>query len=124
MTHDPADLVRRGLLTGVAAAGALGATPALAQFPNLGASVGGQFGQVGDLVGQAANVIAGMNLTEADEIAMGGAYYDRFIDQSGGLYNSQADQAALRKFAEPLIGTSKRRALSWEIALLDNETVN
>ncbi|MDB5422621.1 MAG: yfgC 2 [Phenylobacterium sp.] len=130
--HDIANIGRRAVLIGVASAGALGATSALAQIPNLGGMMGGAMGgagnanlaKMGDLVGQVSNVIAGMNLTEADEIAMGGAYYDRFIDQSGGLYNDRAAQTALRKFAEPLIGTSKRSGLPWEITLLDNETVN
>ena len=65
-----------------------------------------------------------MNLGETDEIAMGDAYYDRFIDQSGGLYNCRVAQSALRKFAQPVMGTSKRDALQWDIALIDNDTVN
>lgn len=121
------DRRRRGLLTGAAAIGALAATPAFAQFPNLGgmSGMGGaDMGKIGDLVGQFANVIQSMNFTEADEITMGDTYYDRFVDQSGGAYNCHAAQNALRQFAQPLIATSKRPNLPWEITLLDDETVN
>jgi predicted Zn-dependent protease len=120
---------RRTLLTGVAAAGALGASPALAQFGGLPSLPGMANMPAGaskfvDLAGQAANVLASMQISEADEISMGAAYYDRFIDQSGGLYNSRNAQEALHRFAEPVIATSKRANLQWEIVLLDNETVN
>jgi predicted Zn-dependent protease len=125
----PADVGRRTLLTGVAAAGALGASPALAQFSGLPSLPGMANMPAGaskfvDLAGQAANVLASMQISEADEISMGNAYYDRFIDQSGGLYNSRNAQEALHSFAEPVIATSKRANLKWEIVLLDNETVN
>jgi predicted Zn-dependent protease len=128
MDH-PADFGRRTLLTGVAAAGVLGATPALAQFsgfPTISGLPGMPAGasKFADLAGQAANVLASMQISEADEISMGNAYYERFIDQSGGLYNSQNAQDALRRFAEPVIATSRRGNLRWEIALIDNETVN
>ena len=113
---------RRGLITGMAAGAALGATPALAQLPN---SIGGfNTGNLGNMVGQFSDVMAGMNLTEADEIALGEGYYERFIDQSGGRYNSRADQEALRKFAQPVMGTTKRAGLPWQIELIDNDTVN
>jgi predicted Zn-dependent protease len=124
---DTTDRRRRSLLTGAAAMGSLAATPAFAQFPNLGwtSGMGGpDLGKIGDLMGQVSNVIQSMNLTEADEITMGNTYYDRFVDQSGGAYNCQAAQNALRQFAQPLIATSKRPNLPWEITLLDDETVN
>jgi predicted Zn-dependent protease len=127
---NPANLARRTLLTGAAAAaGAMAATPALAQFsglpslPGVGSLPGGA-SKVMDLAGQAANVLASMQISEADEISMGTAYYDRFIDQSGGLYNSQNAQEALNRFTAPVVATSKRPNLKWEIVLVDNETVN
>jgi beta-barrel assembly-enhancing protease len=124
---DPADtrstLGRRGLLTGVAAGAALAATPALAQL-SFGIPGGPDISRLGDLMGQAYGVISSMKLTEADEIAMGDTYYESFVDQSGGLYNCRAAQEALRRFAEPLMATTKRSALQWDIVLIDNETVN
>src|SRR4051794_40915391 len=102
---------RRSLITGAAA---LAATPALAQIPNLGgftSSLPGGMGKAVDLVSQAANVMASAQLTEADELAMGDRYYEPFIDQSGGRYNSRRAQEALHKFAEPVIGTSRRSGL-------------
>ncbi|HEX3363747.1 M48 family metallopeptidase [Phenylobacterium sp.] len=120
---------RRGLLTGAAAGAALAATPAMAQIPSFGSLPGvsglpSGVGRAADLIGQAANVIANMQISEADEISMGTNYYERFIDQSGGRYNSIKDQGALRRFAEPLIATSKRAGLPWDIALIDADTVN
>ena len=123
---DYSQIGRRGLLTGGAAAGAaLIATPALAQLPSLGSLPGMPAGmsKAADLVGQAANVISSMKLTEADEIAMGDGYYEKFIEQSGGRYNSRRAQDAVRQFAQPVIGTTKR-SFQWDIALIDNETVN
>lgn len=115
---------RRGLLGGLVAAGAaLTAGPALAQLPfALPSGPGGM--DLNGLVGQVAGVLQKMQFSEADEIAMGQGYYERFIDQSGGYYNSQLDQEALRDFAKPLFATSKRPALPWDIALIDNDTVN
>lgn len=122
IVHDTSRIGRRGLLTGAAAGAALGATPAVAQFPSI--SLPGMPAGLGELVGQVGGVISSMNITEADEIAMGEGYYERFIDQSGGLYNSRADQDALRAFAQPVMSTSKRPTLPWQIALIDNDTVN
>jgi predicted Zn-dependent protease len=119
--RDSSAIGRRGVLTGVAAGAALGATPALAQFPSIGGLTGSD---LGNLVGQVGDVLQGMNLTEGDEIAMGEGYYERFIEQSGGRYNSRADQAALERFAQPVIATSQRGGLPWQIALIDNDTVN
>jgi predicted Zn-dependent protease len=121
-------LDRRALLTGVGAAGALGATHALAQIPSLGGLIpGGAPAGVGkalDYATQAANVMASIKISEPEEIAMGNTYYDNFIDQSGGYYNDRVAQDALRRFAEPLIATTSRTAFQWDVALLDNETVN
>ncbi|MBS0333502.1 MAG: M48 family metallopeptidase, partial [Proteobacteria bacterium] len=125
-----AETDRRGLLGGLAAAAAAAAAgPALAQipglpsgFPSLPTGPGGT--DLNALVGQVAGVLQKMQFTEADEIAMGQGYYERFIDQSGGVYNSQLDQEALRDFAKPVFATSKRPALPYEIVLVDNDTVN
>src|SRR4051812_23046104 len=119
--HDPADIGRRAILAGVAASAVAAATPALAQFPSLPGGL--DVGRLTDLAGQVSGVIAGMKLTEADELAMGAAYYEPFIEQSGGRCNSRLEQEALHRFAEPLIATTKRSGLPWDISLIDNETV-
>ncbi|MBS0359797.1 MAG: M48 family metalloprotease, partial [Proteobacteria bacterium] len=121
---------RRSILGGAAAAGAaLAAGPALAQipglpggFPSLPSGPGGT--DLSAIAGQVFGVLQKMQFTEADEIAMGQSYYDRFIDQSGGVYNSQMDQEALRDFAKPVFATTKRPGLPWDIVLIDNDTVN
>ncbi len=117
-------LDRRGLIAGVAAAGI--ATPAFAQIPGFGSVPGlsGRAADVANLAGKVGGVLASMQFSEADEIALGEGYYERFIDQSGGRYNSRLDQEALVEFAKPVIATSKRSGLPWEIALIDNDTVN
>ena len=126
--RDIPHLDRRGLLAGAAGVALAGAaSPALAQFPSLsGLSIPGgpDLSKYGDLIGQVSGVIGNMQLTEADELAMGNGYYENFIDQSGGRYNSSHAQEALHRFAEPLIATSKRRGLPWDITLVDNDTVN
>ena len=104
LMREAAHVGRRGLLAGVAAGAALGAAPALAlaQVPN--------FGALGDLVGQVGDVVSGMNLTEAHEIAMGEGYHERFIHQSGGRYNSRREQAALQRFAQSVIAPASAPA--------------
>jgi len=123
---DHARLDRRGLITGLSALGAAAATPALAQIPGFGSVPGlsGRAADVANLAGKVGGVLASMQFSEADEIALGAGYYERFIDQSGGRYNSRVDQEALADFAQPVIATSKRAGLPWEIALIDNDTVN
>src|SRR5207248_2527063 len=81
MDHPRID--RRGLIAGVAAAGAAAATPAFAQF-SIGGSIPGLSGRAADvanLAGKVAGVLANMQFSEADEIALGDGYYERFIDQ-------------------------------------------
>ncbi len=119
---------RRGLIGGVAAGAGLAiATPGLAQVSSVLGSVPGLSGRGQDLVnlaGKVGDVLANMQFSEADEIALGDGYWERFIDQSGGRYNSRIDQEALVDFAKPVIATTKRAGLPWEIALIDNDTVN
>jgi len=125
MDHPRID--RRGLITGVAAAGAAAATPAFAQLSSVLGNVPGLSGRAADvanLAGKVGDVLVSMKFSEEDEIALGQGYYERFIDQSGGRYNSRLDQEALADFARPVIATTKRAGLPWEIALIDNDTVN
>jgi predicted Zn-dependent protease len=119
---------RRGVLVGVGAgAAALGAAnPALAQLSSITGALplSGRAADIANMAGKVGDVLGSIKFTEEDEIAMGQGYYERFIDQSGGRYNSRADQEALAEFAKPVIATTKRANLPWEIALIDNDTVN
>jgi beta-barrel assembly-enhancing protease len=63
-------------------------------------------------------------LSEKDEIQMGNTYYDQYIEQGGGRYSDTKMQEALKKFAQPLIATSDRKALAWDIVLLKSDEVN
>lgn len=112
---------RRKVLLGLGAAVALAPSAASAQFGNIlgGAGIPG-----GDLVGAAMNAMEGAKFSEGDELTMGGSYYEQFINQSGGKYNSRGAQQALRSFADGIFQTTQRPALGWEITLIDNETVN
>jgi len=122
------EIDRRGLLAVAAAGAALGAaSPAAAQLGSVLGSVPGLSGRGQDLLnlaGKFGDVLNNMQFSEADEIALGQGYYERFIDQSGGRYNSRLDQEALVEFAKPVIATTKRAEFPWEIALIDNDTVN
>jgi predicted Zn-dependent protease len=69
-------------------------------------------------------LLQSLMLTEEDEIKMGETYYQKYIESGGGLYPDQGAQDALVQFARPLLATSQRRELKWEISLLKNDTVN
>jgi predicted Zn-dependent protease len=122
---------RRGVLAGMAAGAVTGAaagaaSPALAQISSITGALplSGRAADIANMAGKVGDVLASMKFSEADEIALGEGYYERFIDQSGGRYNSRLDQEALTDFAKPVIATTKRAGLPWEIALIDNDTVN
>lgn len=108
---------RRALLASAAAGAALTAAgPAAAQFDLLGA--------IGNIAVGAGSLFEGLALGEPDELAMGEQLYPRMIELSGGLYPNAQAQQALQRFAQPLLATTKRQAFRWEIALLDDDTVN
>lgn len=110
---------RRAFLGGCAT---IAASPALAQFNPFGGSRGGF--DLGRVLSGAQDLFQGMSLGEADEIRMGEAFYGPFIDRSGGPYRNRAVQAAITQFATPIIRTSGRPQLPWEIVLLEDDTVN
>ncbi len=121
MRDHPSDATqpsRRALLAGAAALLTV-ANPAAAQLGDILRQ-----GGLGDVANSLDGLMKGMDFKEADELAMGTAYYERFIAQSGGRYNSRRAQEALRRFADPIIRTSLRPHLPWEVVLVDNETVN
>lgn len=103
---------RRQLLTGLAATGAAVSFPALAQFNLQGIMQG------------AAKVGSAYFASEGDEVQIGQTYYPQLLEKSGGAYADGNAQAALRKFAEPLIGAADRKSLPWEITLVNSDQVN
>jgi predicted Zn-dependent protease len=76
------------------------------------------------LAQDAQPLLQSLQFTEEDEIEMGETYYPQHIESGGGLYPDQKAQDALKRFARPLLATSQRKAIKWEISLLKNETVN
>ncbi len=115
----------------VAALGAFGlgaqASPVAAQFSiKLGGDKdGGGFSlNLGSLFEGAKNLFEGHDLDEDDEIRIGEKLYPKLIERSGGAYGNRRVQAAMDRFAEPLIRTSKRSRFNWEITVLNNNKLN
>ncbi|HYM32387.1 MAG TPA: M48 family metallopeptidase [Candidatus Cybelea sp.] len=133
MLHKPSsDLRRKAMLqrrTMLGGIGALLATPALAQFkipfgaPDPTPSRGGGLG-LDKIFSGAQSIFEGMSLGEDDEIQMGTGLYPRMIARSGGPYRNSKVQSDIAKFAAPLLATSARPKLQWEIVVVDDSTVN
>ncbi len=113
-------LARRQVLAGIAGTAALTLSPAAtAQFD---LNIGGV--NIGGIFSAAQSLFEGFSLGEEDEIRIGVALYPRMIASFGGAYKNATVQSAMKQFAEPLIGTTKRGNLPWEIVVLDDDTVN
>lgn len=76
------------------------------------------------LLNMAQGIAGSASLGERDEIAIGNGLYGRVIDASGGYYRNAVVQSSIRKFAAPLIRTTTRPTLPWEIAVIDDNGVN
>ncbi|MBL8571869.1 MAG: M48 family metalloprotease [Phreatobacter sp.] len=103
------DPTRRTLLT---AAAALAAAPAAAQVP------------FNTLFNAGSSVIRAMQMSEPDELALGRDLYRPLLQESGGVYANRKVQSAIQRFAAPLFATSARRNFQWEIAVVDDNSVN
>ena len=55
---------------------------------------------------------------------MGQALYQPTIEQAGGVYRNQRIQQAMLEFCMPLFANSPRTEFAWEVAVLDDNTVN
>ena len=112
---------RRRVLAGLAgtAAGMAVTSGARAQFD---LNVGGF--NLGGIFSAAKSLFEGITLGEEDEIRIGVGLYPRMIAGFGGAYKNSKVQSAMRRFAEPLIRTTARPNLPWEIVVLDDNTVN
>jgi predicted Zn-dependent protease len=112
---------RRRVLAGLAgtAAGMAVTSGARAQFD---LNIGGV--DVGGIFSAAKSLFEGITLDEEDEIRIGVGLYPRMIAGFGGAYRNSKVQSAMRRFAEPLIKTTARPNLPWEIVVLDDNTVN
>ena len=112
---------RRRVLAGLAgtAAGVAVTSGARAQFD---LNVGGF--DLGGIFSAAKSLFEGITLGEEDEIRIGVGLYPRMIASFGGAYKNSKVQSAMRRFADPLIRTTARPNLPWEIVVLDDNTVN
>ncbi len=112
---------RRRVLAGLAGTAASMAvtSPARAQFD---LNIGGI--DVGGIFSAAKSLFEGITLDEEDEIRIGVGLYPRMIAGFGGAYKNSKVQSAIQSFAAPLIRTTARPNLPWEIVVLDDDTVN
>ncbi len=116
MTNAASSISRRQMLAGGASLLALaGCEGAPGVTPELLAQTG---------LSLATTLAQDLNITEQDEINIGNQLYGRMVDIYGGAYRNRKIQSAMQSFAEPLIASSKRQNLPWEITVLDDDTVN
>lgn len=106
---DPRTTSRRGFL---AAAAAAAATPAVAQIP------------FNTLFNTGSSILRTTQMSEPDELALGRDLYQPLLAESGGVYANRRVQSAIQRFAAPLFATSARRSFQWEIAVVDDNSVN
>jgi len=109
---------RRTAMGLMAAVGVLLPSTAHAQFD---ISIGG-FGT--DDLRNIGKMLKGLNLDEEDEIRLGNDYFGAMVDISGGAYANRSVQADMERFAAPLFETSERPAFSWEVVVLDDNSLN
>ncbi len=112
MSHTKSLWTRRAFVAGIGAAAVGGADAARAQI------------DIGKLLSGALSLLKGMSLNEKDEIRLGEQLFPRLIVGSGGLYPNNGVQDAVVEIAQPLIGTTTRKSFSWQIAVVNNDTVN
>ena len=114
---------RRGVIAGLAGVGSsLATAPAWAfslDFGDKGISL-----DVVNIFNSASNLFEGYNLDEEDETRIGNTLYGKLVDRSGGAYPNRKVQAAMERFADPLIRTSTRKGFSWEITVINDNRVN
>lgn len=79
---------------------------------------------IGKLLSGALSILKGMSLNEKDEIRLGEELFPKLIAGSGGLYPNDVVQDAVVEIAQPVIGTTTRKTFSWQIAVVNNDTVN
>ncbi len=129
-TNSPrTDPTRRRLVTVLAGAAALSASPALAQFSfsfggGSSEDEGGGGINLNKLFDGAKALFEGISMGEEDEISMGNYLFGRLVDRSGGAYPNRRVQSSIERFSADLIATSERPNLPWEIVVLNDNTVN
>ncbi|MBF0621997.1 MAG: M48 family metalloprotease [Magnetococcales bacterium] len=109
---------RRKVLALTGGLGILAASPASAGFEFLASD------SAKELLGGAMSLAKTYFNKEESEIQIGTQYFEPYLKQSGGLYPDRTAQEALAKFSEPIIATSKRKKLPWEIRLVQSDQVN
>ncbi len=116
----------RRSVAGALGAGAL-AGPALAGFSfklGGGDDDSGFNLNLNKLFSSVRNLFEGIDLDEDDEIRIGEQLYPKMIDRSGGAYANRRVQAAMDRFADPLIRTSQRSRFNWEIVVINDNRAN
>jgi len=128
--HSFKGITRRRVISGLTGAATTAfAGPALAQFNFSfgGSSDDGSSGttiDLGKIFEGGKSLFEGLSLGEEDEIKIGNQLYGRMIDRNGGYYPNRKVQSSIQRFAEDLLKTTKRPNLSWEITVINDNTVN
>lgn len=138
---------RRKVLTGLASLGAAAATPAWAQVIGPQSDPWAQVDPYADprngfpsarpapsqgrrqLSPTSSNDMvshrpADAVMSEQDEIALGRAGYPLRIAKGGGAYSDPAMQNALKAFCHPLLQVADRKALPWQVCLVNDRSPN
>jgi predicted Zn-dependent protease len=110
---------RRAMVGGLTAAGGFAAAlPAMADFSfGLGPISTDDFKTLGRL-------FKGVSFSEEDELAMGQGLFGPLIDSVGGQYKNSGVQSSMDRFAANLFANTERPTFPWEIAVVDDNTVN
>ena len=70
------------------------------------------------------SMLKGLSLNESDEIRLGNDYFGHLVDAAGGAYANRAVQRDMDVFASSLFRTSTRTNFSWEVAVIDDDSIN
>ncbi len=111
-------LDRRQMIAGLLASSAAGLMGACQ------VNVGNTSINAASLINTAQSASQLASLGEDDEIRIGERLYGQMIDTQGGAYRNRKVQAAMDRFADPIIRSSTRTTMPWEVTVIDDNSVN
>lgn len=120
MVGKPLD--RRLFLAGLTAGGLLATQTANAIKISIGGDGGGLLSTKN--LRAMINMLKGLEFSTKDEIALGEQLFPRLVAGSGGPYKNPAIQQAVASIATPIIETSEREPLPWQVVVVADSTIN
>jgi Zn-dependent protease with chaperone function len=115
-------LNRRLFLAGSAAGGLLATKTASAITISIGGDGGGLLSTKN--LRAMINMLKGLEFSTEDEIALGEQLFPRLVAGSGGPYKNPNVQKAVAEIATPIIATSERDPLPWQVVVVADSTIN